>query len=249
MVLRKQLIKALDFTDKIVLLGRDVKEYVLQTYGKELERKIVIIPNWAVVSSTAAIAEEMKDVFQKKFTIVYSGNFGEASDFDTLLGSAKLLESEQDIRFVLIGNGRNKPAVRSKVKSLGLENIFFKDFLPDTTYRYVLDKASAFVVAMNKGSKGTSVPSKFYTYLSAGKPVIGIVPEGSEVALAIEEKSLGFVCSDYRAATLASQITVLKNDESLYRQMSINTGNVFTSEYSREKIISSYYEIVKELIK
>ncbi len=249
-ILRNQLKKTLDLASSVVVIGRDMKEHVIENNCKEIEKKVICIPNWAEPLNEAHCRSENKHFQDDDFVIMYSGNFGEASDFSAVLDAARILkEKQENVRFVLIGDGRKHLSVRNEAQTMLLDNIEFLSYLPDREYKELLKESSAFIVAMNNRSIGTSVPSKFYTYLSASKPIIGIVPKHSETALAIEEDLSGIVCNDYKGSTLAERIAELKSNRETYNALCRNAAESFRRKYSSEVAIEKYAKLFKELIK
>ncbi|MBK1720637.1 hypothetical protein CKO27_24085, partial [Thiocystis violacea] len=64
------------------------------------------------------------------FVVGYSGNFGRAHDFGTLIEAAGLLRGDEGIRFLLIGHGNQLAAVKAEVKARKLDNVEFRPFQP-----------------------------------------------------------------------------------------------------------------------
>ena len=94
---------------------------------------------------------------------------------------------------------------------------------------------------------GMSVPSKFYYYLSAGKPILAILPEQSEVARAINEDCLGCVCTNDDPDCAAEAILKLKKDTDFYEKICMNVENVFRRKYSQQVCTEKYFNLIKEL--
>lgn len=247
-MLRNQLKKTLAMASSVVVIGRDMKEYIENTYGKT--EKIEVIPNWAKPLKQIKSGSINENPPNDNFMIAYSGNFGEASDFRAVLSAAKILkERKEKIRFVLIGDGRKHTNVVNEARAMQLDNVEFRSYMSEREYKKFLEKSSAFIIAMNSRSKGTSVPSKFYTYLSASKPIIAIVPKNSEIALTMEEDHSGIVCDDYLGSTLAERIVELKSDKETYGALCKNAAESLKNKYSSEIVIARYVELIKELIK
>lgn len=66
---------------------------------------------------------------------------------------------------------------------------------------YSLNAGDVHFVMNARGIKGVSVPSKLYGVMAAGKPVLGVLEEGSEARLILEEAGCGISVSpgDYQA--------------------------------------------------
>lgn len=248
--LRKMSFETFQLSDRIVVLGRDVKDYLIRNYGVSPD-KINIITNWGpeepVISKSNNSNFRKKNGLEDKFVVLYSGNIGETADFEVLLDAAQNLQEDDNIVFLIVGNGRKRNKVFEKSKKL--KNVKMLDFLPEEDFRNLLSEADVFFVSLKKELYGISVPSKTYYYLSAGKPIIGLVPLGSEIALSIEEDDYGFVCSDYSPRSLASIILQLKKNPGLWKRKGIQAKKVFDTKYNRRIVTANYIKLLKELIK
>jgi len=244
LLLKRQTRALMKESTRIVTLGRDVNEYLKRIYGVTDDR-MVYIPNWGrpMPSFHGAKPDE-----EAPFTVLYAGNFGEASDFWTLLKAAKKVqELDRKISFLLVGNGRKRAALEDYAKKEQIDNIRFSDFLPEEEYLELLRQASVCVVTLRESSMGMSVPSKFYYYLSAGKPILAILPEQSEVARAINEDCLGCVCTNDDPDCAAEAILKLKKDTDFYEKICMNVENVFRRKYSQQVCTEKYFNLIKEL--
>jgi len=250
--LRKMSFETFQLSDRIVVLGRDVRDYLIKNYGV-LPDKINIITNWGpeepvISKSNNSSNFRRKNGLEGKFVVLYSGNIGETADFEVLLDAAQSLQEDDDnIVFLIVGNGRKRNKVLEKSKKL--KNVKMLDFLPEEDFRNLLSGADVFFVSLRKELYGISVPSKTYYYLSAGKPIIGLVPPSSEIALSIGEDDYGFVCCDYSPRSLASIILQLKKNPGLWKRKSIQAKKVFDTKYNRRIVTANYIKLLKELIK
>ena len=234
---------------RIVVLGRDVEQYLVKEY-KVLPEKISYIPNWGRELPESPLKSQITvNSMNHSFLVVYAGNFGETADLETLFRSAEEIEkNDETIHFLLVGNGRKRIFWENYVKRKGLGNITFSDFLPEDQYQELLRRASAFLVTLRETSRGLSVPSKLYYYLSAGKPILAIVPEFSETGLVINEDGSGVVCPNGAVDICVDQVLQMKNDPVYYKTLSENATNSFEKKYSQKKCTDKYYDLLQEII-
>jgi glycosyltransferase involved in cell wall biosynthesis len=232
-------------SSKIIVLGRDVKEYLINNYNIKDER-IKIITNWG--NNTINIGNtdfRKKHNLQNKFVIMYTGNLGETAEFDTLLNTAKIINND-NIQFIIIGDGRKKKFISGKIDEMQLNNILLLDYLPEEEYYGVINTADMFYVSLKKGLEGISVPSKTYTYLSVGKPIIAVVPAKSEISLSIKEDNYG-IYNNYDPIKLREDILEIFHNKHKYNILKENAQKTFASKYDRPIILEKYYNLFKEL--
>src|SRR5205823_10744924 len=65
-----------------------------------------------------------------KFVVTHAGNLGYVYDLETMLDAAALLADREDILFLIVGDGVEKPALRRRAEQLGLDNVRFLPFQP-----------------------------------------------------------------------------------------------------------------------
>ena len=236
---------AFENADKVIVLGRDVKKYLLDNYNIK-DYKIEIITNWGnnEINKTNTDFRKKHDL-QNKFVIMYTGNLGETAEFDTLLNTAKILNND-NIQFVIIGDGRKKKFISDKINEMQLNNIVLLDYIPEDDYYSVINSADMFYVSLRKELEGISVPSKTYTYLSVGKPIIAVVPERSEIGLSIREDNYG-IYNNYDPKKLKDDILAIFQNKHKYNILKENAQKTFISKYNRPLILEKYRNLFKEL--
>jgi len=81
----------------------------------EPAKRIEYFPNWTESAYVDAAADSAAEVTRKSgsFSVMFAGNIGEAQDFPTILDAAERLKSRADIRWLIVGDGRMAPWVRT----------------------------------------------------------------------------------------------------------------------------------------
>lgn len=158
--------------------------------------KIKIVSNWADVENPEKVAEKdnpfVKEIgLEGKFIVMYSGNLGLTHNVETLIDVAQGLQTDERIRFLVIGQGPRKKELENKVKRLGLNNVVFHDLLPIDKMKYSFGCASLGVVTLTPDAAQSSVPSKTYNLLSYGIPILNISSGVSELKNLISKYKCG----------------------------------------------------------
>ena len=142
------------------------------------------------------------------FVVVHAGNLGTVGPWEEIAGAAERVEN---IRFLFVGEGVYADVLRDR----GLE---VRPFLPRADLASVMAAGDLQIVALKPGLAGSVVPSKLYTALSHGRPILGVVPSDSEVAEIIRTWDCGVIVepnSEKIASCLASLATDPKRMEEL----------------------------------
>ncbi len=242
-LLKKQTKALLSDSRKVIVIGRDMMDYVKRVYSVPQER-LVFIPNWASSTDIPVLTGD-----GETFEVLYGGNLGEAQKLEVLIEATRLLRIKNiDVQMSFFGDGMRKEHLQEVAHKYDLDNVRFMDYVPEDRFRELTAKASVLVVSLREESKGMSVPSKLYTYLSSGKPILAIVPSGSEIDLAIKEDGFGISVPGETAEAVANAIIRLKEDREFAEQAGENALRAFRTKYNESVAIEKYYSVVTELI-
>lgn len=187
-----------DFTyrnaDKIVVISEDFKRNILEKGVPE--NKIEIIYNWVDEKAITPIKKEDNPLFdefnlsREKFHVVYAGNLGNAQNIDIILRAGKALYKDESIEFDIFGSGGLEEEIRSKIKTENLSNVKLLPLQPYNRVSYVYSLGDCCVVTCKKGFGGSALPSKTWSILSCGRPVVANFDEG-ELKHILETNNLG----------------------------------------------------------
>lgn len=154
--------------------------------------KIHVIPNFVDTERIKPLDRE--NGYRREFgligrtVVMYAGNVGFSQSLELMLDAAAALV-EEDVVFVINGQGARRDDLQKKARGLG--NVRFIDMQPPERLPEVLAAADIHVVPLKKGLAASSVPSKTYSILAAGRPWIASVDPGSEVARLAERSGAG----------------------------------------------------------
>ncbi len=232
----------------VIVLGRDVRTRIIAK--GVLARRIEIVRDGVDVALTQEaeidpeVVAQIRDGF--RFVLVHAGNLGFYGDWDALLEAAQDLEKDDSgIGLVFIGEGAQKP--RMQAGAAALRNVRFLPFFPASKIPSVLAAADAHVVTLKHGLEGVVVPSKLYGILAAGKPVLGLAPEWSDVDQIVREAGCGYIdCPLDGLEEFTEVVRELSNDPERLRQMG-EAARAAAPAYDRVKELQKFVEIIDQL--
>jgi glycosyltransferase involved in cell wall biosynthesis len=235
----------------IVAIGRCMNDYLVRTYGLVRDRvhtvEVGADPN--VVRPLPRETEFRKRENLNGFVVLYSGNFGQYHDFDTLLGAAEILKkSHPQVQFALVGGGHKREYVAEEVKRRNLDNVRLFGFVPEEELADLLASADLSVVTLEPGMEGLCVPSKFYTCLASGRPVLALMNPNCEVAYAVEESQCGMCAPIGEPETVAKAIVTLAESPERRATMGANSRHVFDQKYAMPVITGRIAEILRDVV-
>lgn len=181
---------------KIIVMGRDMNE-LFQKKTAGLDIPIVTIPNWADLETIEPLPRDdnalLKELaLQDKFVLLYAGNIGHPTDVETIIATADRLRDREELHFLFIGAGVKKRWLDETVKKRELDNVTVLAYRPRSEQTIFLNACDVGLVALIKGMWGTAMPSRTYNIMAAGKPIIALTDEGSELARVIDEDGIGW---------------------------------------------------------
>lgn len=109
-----------------------------------------------------------------KFVIGYTGTIGTANALDTLVLAAERLKGHADICFVLVGDGREKPALQKLITDKGLTNVYFVDPIRKVEIQAMLSRFDiCYIGWLNDPLYRFGIgANKIPEYLYSGNPIL-----------------------------------------------------------------------------
>ena len=192
---------------KVIVVGRDMVETLRRRFDPL--PSYAYINNWINEKEIRPLPGSNEQVLQfkkqygllDKFVIMYSGNIGLYYDLLNIVRVIERLRDQRDVVFAFIGEGSVLEELRSYQERHRVPNIVFIPYQDKSRLIYSLNAGDVHFVVNAGGIRGVSVPSKLYGVMAAGKPVLGILEEGAEARLIIEESGCGIIAApgDYEA--------------------------------------------------
>jgi len=246
---KRLFIRSLCRSDRIIVLGRDMGEYIFDIYPDGRD-KTLYIPHWQDEELVHPRPFQQNPFVQKHgledhFIVQYSGNMGLWNDM-TIIGES-VRRSLDGVHYVFIGGGIRKKELQRAISIQDPKNVLFLPFQPSNILGDVLTACHVGLVSLRDGLEGMAVPSKIYGILAAGVPVIALVPSQSEIGLVVMEERCGYVIDPNDIGGLQEAINELKNNEQLRHQMGVNSRKAFENKYTTSVIAERYKSLILSL--
>jgi glycosyltransferase involved in cell wall biosynthesis len=175
---------------------------------------------------------------------VFAGTHGMANGLDAVLDAAAELKQRgrQDIKFLLIGQGKLKPSLQVRAQREALENVVF--LAPVNKARLAGLMASADVglqILANVPAfyYGTS-PNKFFDYIAAGLPVLNNYP--GWLAGMILENNCGFAVAPLNTKAFADALEQAADDRSAIKEMGRRGRDLAEREFGRATLANRFVD-------
>ena len=234
--------------DAVIALSSEMKEYIKKNRPIP-EEKIHVIPNWYEDKKTENESGEnsFTALTDSRFTIAYFGNMGIAQDMDTILSAAEKLKDQKDLCFLFAGHGKKFSLVKETLEKKGVKNAYLFEFLQGQRFQDALKIADCALVSLAENLTGLCVPSKTYSYMMRGTPLIAIMDEGD----IIEDirSGAGAWVKNGESEKLAQIILEMKEDKEKVAQMKNRCRAIFEEKYTLETCTKKYVSLFHQLLK
>jgi glycosyltransferase involved in cell wall biosynthesis len=214
-------------------------------------RNVELVPNGTDTSmfnpNVDGAAFRQSHGLDAKFVALYAGAHGLSNDLGIVLESAKRLLPRKDIMLVLLGDGKDKPALQAQAARDGLVNILFLPPIPKIKVPYALAAADACIAILKPVEMyKTTYPNKVFDYMASEKPVVLVID--GVIREVIENANGGIPVCPGDSDGLAQAIQLLADDPELAHRMGHQARIYVESHFDRAILASRFLEIMRGMV-
>ncbi|ACK53884.1 glycosyltransferase family 4 protein [Thauera aminoaromatica] len=174
----------------------------------------------------------------------FTGTHGMANGLDAVLDAAAVLKrrGRDDIKILLIGQGKLKPALQARAEREGLWNVVFHDPVNKARLAGLMagtDVGMQILANVPAFYYGTS-PNKFFDYIAAGLPVLNNYP--GWLAGMIEEHRCGFAVPPDNPNAFADALEKAADDRGALKEMGQRGKELAIREFDRQKLADRWVD-------
>lgn len=197
--------------------------------------KIGYFPNWAedVFTKNKIVTPNSQPELPAGFSLMYTGNIGEAQDFDTIFKAMEALKT-YDINWILVGGGRKRKRLEKLIKEAQIEQrVTFTGNQPINCMPYFFSKADVmFLSLQDQEIFSKTVPAKLQAYMAGGKPIVGMLNgEGQEI---IKKANCGLCADSGKAKEFTEAILELFHNQERLSQLGLNGQEYYKTNFSKD---------------
>lgn len=228
---------------RVIVLGDDMRDRVV---GKGVDpARVVVIRDGTSVPVPVAPADHpaIREIRgSAEFVVLHAGNLGFYGAWPTLLNAAKILP-ENGIRLIFVGDGANRSQLEQSSQGCGI--VRFLPFRPAAEIPCVMAAGDVHIVTIRRGLGGVVVPSKLYSILAAGRPILAVAPEETDVVRIVRREDCGLVADPDKPAEVAAAIQALKNDPVRLEAMGRRAREA-SKKYARADELQKFVGVIEE---
>jgi glycosyltransferase involved in cell wall biosynthesis len=213
-------------------------------------RRIELVPNGVDSRMfdpfASGIAFRKEHGLEGRFVVLYAGAHGLSNDLGVVLQAARRLADRPEIRIVLLGDGKEKPALMAQAVEMGLTNLHFLPPVPKAGMAEALAAADACIAILKPiPLYATVYPNKVFDYMAAARPVILAID--GVIRQVVEQAQGGLFTPPGDPEALAGAILRLAGDPAQARQMGLNARSYVEANFDRSALARRLAEIVEKM--
>lgn len=236
-------------SDKIIAISNDIKRSMVAR-GVPVE-KIEVVYNWVDENAVQPVAKAENPLYEEfglsrdKFTMVYAGNMGNAQNIGIVLDGAKELP---EVQFAVFGSGGLENEVRKRIEDEKLVNVHINPLQPVKRVSFVYSLGDACIVSCKEGLGGSAMPSKSWSIMSCGRPVVASFDEG-ELKEILENNNCGVFSHAGNVKEFVAAIRQLATNREKCEEMGKNARQFILNNLTKEVGAKKYVDIIKSVVK
>ena len=180
--------------------------------------------------------------------LLYAGNIGFAQDWEPLVCLAERTLG-CPIEYFIIGEGVKKPFLEERILKQGLTNIHVLPYQPRELMPSILAYSDIQFIFMNPEMEMQGFPSKVYTIMACGKPLLVCSGEDTPIVKFLQEHNCGKLIIEKNIEEKVGKMTDWLNAVSRDELASLgqNGIDVIGRLYSKDVVIGQYVDLVEAL--
>ncbi len=231
-------------SDAVTVLSDDLGDNVRSKVSFSMQGRVEVIPNF--VDVTAIVPLDRSTAYRAELgvgdrsVVMYAGNVGFSQSLDLLVGAAREMP---DVAFVINGSGSARRDLEAAAR--GTPNVLFGEFQPVDRLAEVLSTADLHVVPLRTGLGRVSVPSKTYSILAAGRPILASIDPGTEVPRLLERSGSGITVPPDDLAAFVDGVRELLADRDRLQEMGRRGREFVESGVSPRAVAERYVQVLR----
>ena len=244
--------KLYSVSDYIGCMSKANVEYIIEHNPEIDAKKVGICPNSIEVIDKSVTKEERIQVRKKygipldKKVFVYGGNLGKPQGIDFLIECLKSQEENEDVYFLIVGDGTEFPKINRYVNERQPSNVCLMKRLPKEDYDLMVGACDVGMIFLDHRFTIPNFPSRILSYMQASLPILAITDPNTDVGKVIVEGEFGWWCESSSIIGFAKNIEkISKYSDEEYIRRAENAWSYLQKEYKTKEC---YEKIMLSLV-
>ncbi|OIR19167.1 D-inositol 3-phosphate glycosyltransferase [mine drainage metagenome] len=210
--------------------------------------RAVLFTNWVDIdaifpmNAPSAMRQQL-GVASGTVVALYSGNMGEKQGLEIVLEAATRLVAEQDVQFVLCGDGAARERLQQKYA--GLSNVRWLPLQPLERLNDLLNMADIHLLPQRSGAEDLVMPSKLTGMLASGRPVIATANSGTQIARVLPD--CGVLVEPNNIGQFTGAILQLAHNAPKRNEMGKHAREYALAHWAIENVLQEFDKQLREM--
>ena len=229
----------------VVVLSEDLQRNVRAKLSSRHASRVHVIENF--VDTKGVTPRDRMTAYRTELgiggevVVMYAGNVGFSQSLENLVEFARRTPS---VTVLINGDGAALQSLRAL--AIGVTNVRFGGYQPEARLGEVLATGDIHVVPLRAGLAAVSVPSKTYSILAAGRPVVAAVDGGTEIDRLLERAGAGLSVPPDDAESLCTALSRLAVDAPRRDQMGANGRDYVERHVTARDVAEAYVRLLPD---
>jgi colanic acid biosynthesis glycosyl transferase WcaI len=230
----------------VTVLSADLRDNVAVKVRASERSNIRVIPNFVdtdfirPLDRMTALRGELG--IGSETVVQYAGNVGFSQSLEMVVDAARGLPT---VTFLINGDGAARSSLEERAE--GLANVRFSGYQPHERLPEVLATGDIHLVPLRRGLGRVSVPSKTYSILAAGRPVLAAIDPGTEVPRILAESGGGVAVPPDNPIAFRRELERLVVDAAACSAMGAAGRRWVEQAVSPSAVAEAYADLIREL--
>ena len=232
--------------DAVTVLSDDLRDNVVAKLPVGAAARVHVIPNF--VDTDAIEPQDRMTEYRRQLglgdgqVVLYAGNVGFSQSLDLVVAAARALP---DTTFLINGDGAARASLEQSASDL--TNLHFAGYIEPSRLGELLATGDVHVVPLRAGLGRVSVPSKTYSIMAAGRPVVAAIDPGTAVPAILEASGGGISVAPDDPEAFIAAVRELVEDPSVGRRLGVLGRRWVVREASPDAVGAAYDDLVRSL--
>lgn len=220
-VFREKEKKLYRVSDYIGCMSQANVDYVLKHNPEINPEKVEICPN-SVEVIDMSVDEKTRNEIRRKYDIpldkkvfVYGGNLGKPQGIDFMIECLKSQEKNEDIYFLIVGDGTEYGKIESYVENDKPSNVKLMKRLPKEDYDKLVAACDVGMIFLDHRFTIPNFPSRLLGYMQAKIPVLAVTDHNTDIGKVIVDGGFGWWCESNQVDNFVKAIASISNNNGL----------------------------------
>ncbi len=230
-------IKIYKIADIIGCMSRGNIDYILRHNQYLNKEKFKLLPNWQSTELTSDFNLNVRSKYNltNKFIVLFGGTIGYAQKVENIITLANEYKKNEQIVFLVIGDGVKKKYLESMVKEARLNNVIFMNSLPRNEYLQFVRDSDVGLITIDERFTVPTLPSKTTSYFLLKLPILAVIDKHTDYGKFLNDAKGGLWSIGGDDVTLFKNFNLLYKSKELRYELGNSGYNYFMKHLTSEQ--------------